>query len=351
MDELSRVSKVATVDAKEPLPKGYSARPATMADLERVVEFINEFATAITGGDETTVDRARGEWETPRFDPKSNIRLVETARGDLVGEVEVWDTSETPVAPWVFGNVHVDHEGLGIGSHLVGWAEQRAAQVISRVPDEARVSMRVGTYHGHEPSVRLLEDRGFEADRCFWRMGIELEEPPNPVHWPDGIQLMPFDREQEAEAVYRAEDEAFEDHWGHVPESFEAGFERWSHSSFHESVYDPGLWFIAWDGDQIAGLARGRPQADHDPEMGWIRTLSVRRPWRRKGLARALLQHSFGEFWRRDTLKVGLGVDGLNPTGAIGLYEKAGMKVDLQWDTYSKELRPGKELMSLGLLD
>jgi hypothetical protein len=68
-------------------------------------------------------------------------------------------------------------------------------------------------------------------------------------------------------------------------------------------------------------------------------------------LALALLQHSFGEFWQRDTFKVGLGVDGLNPNGATGLYEKAGMEVDLQWDTYSKELRPGKEFMNLGLPD
>jgi GNAT superfamily N-acetyltransferase len=322
-----------------------------MADLERVVEFINEFAIAVTGSGETTVDRARGEWETPGFSPELNIRLVETTKGDLVGEVEVWDISETPVAPWVFGNVHPDHEGLGIGNYLLEWAERHTAEVIPRVPEDARIVMRVGTYHGHEPSVRLLEDRGHKADRYFWRMAIDLQEPPEPAKWPDGIQLKPFVRERDTEAIYRAEDEAFTDHWGHIPESFEAGFKRWSHSSFHESAYVPELWFIAWDGDQIAGLARGRPQADHDPEMGWIRTLSVRRPWRRKGLALALLIHSFGVYWDRGTHKVGLGVDGLNPTGATGLYEKAGMKADLQWDTYSKELRPGNDLMNLGLPD
>lgn len=319
-----------------------------MADLERVVDLINAFANSVIGSDETNVERARADWETPGFDPQSSIRLIEDERGDLVGAVEVWDTSEVPVHPWVFGNVGLDHEGLGIGSYLMAWAEQRAAQVIDRVPAEARVVMSVGTYHGHEPSSQLLEGRGFTADRFFWRMTIELDESPESPQWPGGILLRPFDRDRDAEAVYRAEDEAFEDHWGHVPESFERGFERWSHSSFHESAYDPGLWFIAWDGDQIAGLARARPRADDDPEMGWIRTLSVRRPWRRRGLALALLQHTFGEFWQRGTLKVGLGVDGKNPTGATRLYEKAGMQVSLQWDTYAKELRPGEELMNLG---
>lgn len=329
------------------LPDGFSSRLATITDLERVVEFTNAFANSVIGSDETNLDRTRAKWEEPGFDPRLSVRLVEDARGDLVGTSEVWDTSEIPVDPWLVGQVDSDHEGLGIGSYLVAWAERRAAQVIPRVPPEARVVMRVGVFHGHKPSEHLLTDRGYRADRFFWRMTIDFQEPTDSPKWPDGIQLRPFDRRRDAEAVYRAEDEAFEDHWGHVPESFEVGFKRWSHSSFHGTAYDPGLWFIAWDGDQIAGLARARPQADHDLEMGWIRTLSVRRPWRRQGLAQALLLHTFAEFRRRGTLKVGLGVDGRNPTGAIRLYEKAGMKIALRYDIYAKELRPGKEWMTL----
>jgi GNAT superfamily N-acetyltransferase len=306
-----------------------------MGDLERVVDFINVFSNAVIGSDDMSVDRLQAEWGSPSFDPHANVLLIETAKGELVGDVVVIDNSELPVNPRVYGYVHPGYEGQGIGSYLMGWAENRAAQVLTRVPNDARVVLRVGVYHGHKPSAQLLEDRGYQTDRFFWRMVIDLHEPPASPEWPEGIQLRP----------------AFEDHWGYVPESFEVGFEHWSHWNFHGSAYDPGLWFIAWDGDQIAGLARGRPRADHDPEMGWIRTLSVRRPWRRKGLALALLLHSFDGFWRRSTFKVGLGVDGQNPTGATRLYEKAGMKVALQYDAYSKELRPGKELMSLGLPD
>ena len=329
------------------LPDGFSSRPATLADLERVVEFTNAFANSVIGSDETNLDRTRAQWEAPDFDPRLSVRLVENQLGDLVGAIEVTDTSEIPVDPWVVGHVDPDHEKLGIGSYLVAWAERRAAQVIPRVPPEARVAIRVGVYHGHKPSEQLLTDRGYRGDRFFWRMTIDLQAPPKSPIWPDGIQLRPFDRPRDAEAVYRAEDEAFEDHWGHVPESFEVGFKRWSHSSFHETAYDPELWFIAWDGDRIAGLARARPQADHDLKMGWIRTLSVRRPWRRRGLAQALLLHALAEFRRRGTLKVGLGVDGRNPTGATRLYEKAGMKIALRYDIYAKELRPGKDLMTL----
>ena len=79
--------------------------------------------------------------------------------------------------------------------------------------------------------------------------------------------------------------------------------------------------------------------------MGWIRALSVRRPWRRKGLALALLLHSFRDFKEREKARAGLGVDATNLTGATGLYEKAGMHVALQYDFYEKELRPGINLM------
>ena len=79
-------------------------------------------------------------------------------------------------------------------------------------------------------------------------------------------------------------------------------------------------------------------------DIGWVDTLAVLRPWRRKGLGMALLLHSFGEFYRRGRRKVGLGVDSQNLTGAARLYERAGMHVARQYISYQKELRAGKEL-------
>jgi len=78
--------------------------------------------------------------------------------------------------------------------------------------------------------------------------------------------------------------------------------------------------------------------------MGWVSTLGVRRPWRKKGLALALLHHSFGEFYRCGKTKVGLGVDSGSLTGALDLYKKAGMSVYSQFDKYEKEIRAGEEI-------
>ena len=83
----------------------------------------------------------------------------------------------------------------------------------------------------------------------------------------------------------------------------------------------------------------------------WIDELGVLRPWRRQGIALALLLHVFGEFYRRDRYKVGLGVDGQSLTGATRLYEKAGMYIFRQLDAYEKVLRPGQDLSTKALED
>jgi mycothiol synthase len=103
--------------------------------------------------------------------------------------------------------------------------------------------------------------------------------------------------------------------------------------------FDPGLWFLAMDGDEIAG---GSLCQDY-PDEGWVEQLGVRRAWRRNGVGLALLRHTFREFYRRDRRRVGLGVDSQSPTGATRLYRRAGMHVARQLDSYQKELRPGED--------
>jgi mycothiol synthase len=160
---------------------------------------------------------------------------------------------------------------------------------------------------------------------------------------PEGITLRTYHPEFDAEAVYRAQNDSFRDHFGFVEAPFEEGLKRFKHFWEDESS-DPTLLFLAMDGDEIAGINLCRPHSFEDPEMGWVGTLGVRRPWRKHGLGLALLRHSFNEFYRRGKRKVGLGVDAQNLTGALRLYEKAGMHVHQTFDQYEKELRPGTEI-------
>jgi ribosomal protein S18 acetylase RimI-like enzyme len=142
-------------------------------------------------------------------------------------------------------------------------------------------------------------------------------------------------------------DEAFRDHYGHVEhDGTDADeFERWKHNVTRAGKYDPALFFVAVDGDEIAGMALCRPRQDAKPDTGYISILGVRRQWRGQGLAKALLYHSFGQFYQRGTFKVALGVDAESLTGATQLYEKVGMRAVEEAFTYRKCIRDGLNLV------
>ena len=176
-----------------------------------------------------------------------------------------------------------------------------------------------------------------------YRMRIELTEaPPAPV-WPEGITLRPFDPERDLEAVAWADRESFRDHWGWTERPFEQDLQMFRHW-ISEPRFDPSLWFVAVHHDEVAGISLCDAWLDDDPRQGWVGVLAVLRPYRKQGLGLALLRHSFGEFYRRGQRAVGLGVDAQNLTGALRLYERAGMRVFRTSNTYEKELRPGVEL-------
>ena len=124
--------------------------------------------------------------------------------------------------------------------------------------------------------------------------------------------------------------EAFADHWGYVPRSFE----DWMQAVVQADNFDPTLTFIACDGNEVAGVAVCRHR-----DIAWVGQLAVRRPWRKRGLGLALLLQAFNEFYQRGDRTVGLGVDAQSLTGATRLYEKAGMRVTRRYDTYEKVIR------------
>jgi mycothiol synthase len=207
------------------------------------------------------------------------------------------------------------------------------------------ISGRINLLLGYldDAGRELLQGNGYRVVRHNFRMLAELKAPPPPAIMPEGITIRPFLRDREGRSLIRALREAFRDNWGYVDRGLETEYKRWMHLLDRDPDCDPApFWFVAVDGEEIAGFTLCHPEMSEDPEMAWVYVVGVRPEWRRRGIALALLQHSFAALYQAGKRKVSLEVDAENPTGATRLYEKAGMHVKRRQEMFEKELRPGE---------
>ncbi len=191
--------------------------------------------------------------------------------------------------------------------------------------------------HDHEVACSFAE-AGYRLIRHSFHMEIELPARAEEPEWPDGMSVRTFDRERDEAAVYECVQDSFADHW----DFYRTPLEEWRRLSLLREDFDPALWWLAEADGSLAGVCLNAWHFSGDPTFGWVGTLGVRRPWRRRGLALALLRRSFADFRHRGATRVGLGVDAENTTGAVRLYERAGMRPVRRHDTYEKALAPDR---------
>jgi ribosomal protein S18 acetylase RimI-like enzyme len=224
--------------------------------------------------------------------------------------------------------VHPDHRDRGLGERLLDWSERRGVQRAAP-GNELRLGQVVTSTDAS--ARRLLESRGYEPMRTYWRMSMPLEERPPPPVWPEDVLVRTFDQERDTRAVYALVQDAFRDNERHAAESFE----EWQAFMIDREAFEPGLWFIAEAKGEIVGCVLC---PNYDDE-GWVRQLAVARDWRRRGLGTALLRQAMSELSRRGRREIGLVVDSWNRTGAKELYEYAGMKVTREHVRLEKTLQ------------
>jgi mycothiol synthase len=325
------------------LPEGYTLRGATLDDLPEVVAMFNACSRKLSGTDEVTLESYRREWEIPLLNLPEDVKVVIAADGSIAACQELWNLFDPHTRINTWGRVHPDHQGRGIATALLRWAEDYARQAIPRAPAGARVVMLNWISSRDTAADEVMMRSGYDLVRHSYRMRIDLTEAPPVPAWPEGITLRAFDPDRDLEAVAWADREAFRDHWGFTERPFEQDVQMFRHW-LGAPRFDAALWFVAVHGAEVAGISLCDLQSEDDAALGWVGSLGVLRPYRRQGLGLALLRHSFGELYRRGQRAVGLGVDASNLTGALRLYEKAGMRVQRQNNAYEKELRAGVEL-------
>jgi ribosomal protein S18 acetylase RimI-like enzyme len=286
-------------------------RPLRTADAERVAALFDE-----AFGAERTVDaeEIRSWLRNEELEPDW-LRVLE-AEGTVIGYGDIWPEAR---------ELTLDVAAPGSWEPFFEWAEAAA-----RERSLPRVCVNVPA--GHEVAG-LAEARGYRLWRSSFTMQIELAARPAEPALPAGLTLRTYGT-ADAELVQAQLNAAFSDDvfWHEVsPSNFREFYLR-------ARGFDPSLWLLAFAGPELAGSVLAYPQRGGDTTLGRVGTLGVRREWRRRGLGATLLQRAFAALYDRGLSTIGLGVDAENPTGALGLYERAGMRKLRQSDNWVLDL-------------
>ena len=313
------------------LPEGYATRAPERGDAKAVAALISACQIADTGETDMSVERMLDDWHS--LDLAEEAVILTAPDGRIAAYADVFNRSFVIVS--IYGYVHPDYREVGLGSYLVAWGERWTRDHMLQAQENARVVVQHYINSANEAARRLLENSGYSQVRGIYVMETTLDEPPTLPRWPADISVRTFVPGRDERAVYEAVEDAFRDLWGRPRNPFE----RFVRETKNEN-FDPSLWFLALQGDEIAGLVLCKTLAGE----GWIDVVGVRRPWRNRGLGLALLRHAFTEYQRRNIRRVSLSVDAESITGAPRLYGRAGMRVRESYIIHLKELRPGVDL-------
>jgi len=276
------------------------------------------------------------------FDPVADL-VVAQLEGEAIGYGwTYWVDTTDGLREYVSrGHVHPAWRRRGVGTTILERNEGRMREMAAaHDTDRPRV---MGTFADERRpgAVALVTGHGYQPVRFFFDMvrptldGVEV--PPVP----DGLELRPVSDRAGYRRLFDADVEAFLDHWGGYDSSDEA-FEEF----VGEPDFDPSLFVIAWDGDEIAGAVVNFIDRNEnemlDRKRGLLASVFVRRRWRRRGLASALVARSLLLLRERGMTSAWLGVDANNPNGALGLYERAGFAIHARFTAYRKPMEPDR---------
>ena len=272
-------------------------------------------------------------------DPFSDMLFTEV-NGQLVGFTRVWWRADLEGGRiyWHLGYLLPAWRRKGIGGAMLDWNESRMRRIAATQaePRSNQDRFQVFTQDTAYGTNALLKGRGYSTARVFYfmqRKGLE-DLPAAPL--PAGLVLKPV-RQEDLRAIWDAKEDAFRDHWGFTPYS-DSDYQRWAEDPNH----DLGLWVVAWDGDQVAGTSLNFIYHQDNARYGFLRgevaSVGVRRPWRKRGLGRAMIVESLRLLRAHGMTEAVLGVDSDGQNGALRLYESVGFRTIAQDRIYRKPL-------------
>jgi ribosomal protein S18 acetylase RimI-like enzyme len=302
-------------------------RPLAADDVDAYADLQEAARIADAGEEVMTREVARHELTDPNCPVATNTLALALPDGKLAGSIMVHQRLQGLESRriYLWGVTHPDHRGKGIGRALLDWGVARGEEILADQP--AHLLRVVEAYRDERlaDAITLHESAGFQSVRWYFDMRRDLREPIPAEATPLPVRIEGYEPAL-AERVRAAHNEAFADHWGSEPLTPEL----WTRDFVGDPYFRGDLSFVAFDGGEVAGYTVNYvAEADWEAagiREGWVGQLGVRRPWRKRGLATALLVRSMRAFRDAGLDAASLGVDAENPTGALGVYERIGFR-------------------------
>lgn len=289
---------------------------------------------------DTVEDVARNYAHLTNSDPYRDMIFAEVD-GRVIGYARGWwqDEEDGPLVYQTIGFLAPDWRRKGIGRAMLRWGEERLREVAAAHPPERPKFFQSFANAGAAGLEALVIEAGYTPARYFHEMvRPSLEDIPD-FPLPDGLEVRPV-RPEHYRPIWDADIEAFRGHWGFgIPE--ESDYVAWLEN---KALFDTELWQVAWDTatDEIAGQVRtyiiAGENDKYNRQRGYTEFISVRQPYRRRGLARALIARSLRAQRERGMTESALGVDSQNPSGATRVYEDCGFRTVKVEKIYRKPL-------------
>jgi GNAT superfamily N-acetyltransferase len=323
----------APATTTSPPISGLQPRPYRREDAAIVAELHNR------GDAEETA--AWFDRVSDHFDAARDVEIVELDGVPVAFVESEWIDTTDGIREYRMGAmVDPDWRRRGIGRWLQRRLEAHARVLAALYPSDQPAAAGSWVPDAREGARILLEQEGFTPARYFFDMVRPTMDDIQHLPLPDGLEIRPVGPDAYRQ-LWDADAEAFLDHWGGFDAS-DAAFQAW----LKDPRFEPSLFVVAWDGDQIAGGVINQinetENAAFNRKRGWLQSVFTRRPWRQRGVASALVAHSLELLRDRGMTSAGLGVDADNPNSATRLYEKAGFELDFRSTAYRKPMEMGR---------
>lgn len=308
------------------------------SDYPKMIAIVNAAGDADQDDRSETLEDIKNQYEhLNNCDPYKDMLFAEI-KGETIAysRVEWWQEEDPNDRIYThFVLIVPEYREKGIEQAMIQWCENRLLDIAEEHPQDSKRYYQTYSSAVKSSFNNILKSFEYEVERYFIEMSRSLDVIPE-TQLPDGIDVR-IVNEQDERKVWDASVEAFRDHWGFSPPTEQ------DYTSYKNSKYwQPDLWQVAWDGDEVVSSVLNYIDQDYNMKFqrkrGWTENISTRREWRRRGIAKALIVRSMHMHKAKGMTEVGLGVDTNNLSGALNLYQSLGYKKDKTMMTYRKEM-------------